>query len=263
MEKHTENAEKPSQKAPFVVGVGSSAGGIEALIGLVSGLPDDLNASLIVAQHLSPSHKSQMADILSRETTFPVKEISHGMVVEKNTVYVGPPGHHILYRNGTLHLEKEPAEITPKPAVNLLFESLADELGDHAIGVVLSGTGNDGSRGLKAIKSVGGFALVQDPRSSKYDGMPQSALETVDVDKILEPEDIGQEIAHISQNFARSFFPPSEEARAELMSALYNKIREATKIDFSFYKQSTLLRRVNRRLIATQKEQPVGIPDVS
>lgn len=253
MEKDTEKAEKHSQKAPFVVGVGSSAGGIEALIGLVSGLPDDLNASLIVAQHLSPSHKSQMADILSRETTFPVKEISHGMVVEKNTVYVGPPGRHILFRNGTLHLEKEPAEIAPKPAVNLLFESLADELGDHAIGVVLSGTGNDGSRGLKAIKSVGGFALVQDPRSSKYDGMPQSALETVDVDKILEPEDIGQEIAHISQNFARSFFPPSEEARAELMSALYNKIREATKIDFSFYKQSTLLRRVNRRLIATQK----------
>ncbi|MCU7553030.1 EAL domain-containing protein [Alteromonas sp. ASW11-19] len=245
--------DKDNAHTPFVVGIGSSAGGIEALISMVSALPDDLNASLVIAQHLSPSHKSQMADILSRETDFPVKEVRSGTLVEKQTVYVGPPGHHVLYKNGHLHLDKEPAELAPKPAVNLLFESLADELGDHAIGVVLSGTGNDGSRGLKAIKSVGGFALVQDPRSSKYDGMPQSALETVDVDKIIEPEDVGQEIAHITQNFGRSFFPPSEEARAEMMSALYGKIRDATKIDFSFYKQSTLLRRVNRRLIATQK----------
>nr|WP_189404241.1 chemotaxis protein CheB [Alteromonas halophila] len=253
MDTDQKSNEPVKNDSPFVVGLGSSAGGIEALINLVSALPDDLNASIVVAQHLSPTHKSQMTDILSRETDYNVEEISNNIRVRKSTIYVGPPGYHIVYKEGKLLLDKHPEEVAPKPSVNILFESMADELGDHAIGVVLSGTGNDGSRGLKAIKSVGGFALVQDPGSCKYDGMPRSALETVEVDRILDAEDVGQEVANITQNIARSLFPPSDEARNELMQALYSKIREATKIDFSFYKQSTLLRRVNRRLIATQK----------
>ncbi len=253
MEAEQKSNESAKSDDPFVVGIGSSAGGIEALINLVSALPDDLNASIVVAQHLSPTHKSQMTDILSRETEYNVEEITNNVRLHNNTIYVGPPGYHIIYQKGRLLLDKQPEEVAPKPSVNILFESMADEVGDHAIGVVLSGTGNDGSRGLKAIKSVGGFALVQDPSSCKYDGMPRSALETVEVDRILDAEDVGQEVANITQNITRSLFPPSDEARNELMRALYSKIREATKIDFSFYKQSTLLRRVNRRLIATQK----------
>lgn len=238
--------------APFVVGVGSSAGGIEALINLVSNLPKSINASFIIAQHLSPSHKSQMSDILARETEYPVEEASQQCRVKANTIYVGPPGYHLRYTEGRIALDKTPSELSPKPSVNLLFESLADEIGDHAIGVILSGTGGDGARGLKAIKSVGGFAFVQDPATAKYDGMPKAALESVAVDGILEPQEMGQEIAHISQNISRNVFSSQEDDRHELMSELYGKIREATKIDFSFYKQSTLLRRVNRRLIATQ-----------
>lgn len=253
MDTEQKNNESTTGSDPFVVGIGSSAGGIEALINLVSALPDELNASIVVAQHLSPTHKSQMTDILSRETAYTVEEITHNVRLCNNTIYVGPPGYHIVYQKGRLALQRKPEEVAPKPSVNILFESMADELGDHAIGVVLSGTGNDGSRGLKAIKSVGGFALVQDPASCKYDGMPRSALETVEVDRILDAEDVGHEVANITQNIARSLFPPSDDARNELMRALYSKIREATKIDFSFYKQSTLLRRVNRRLIATQK----------
>lgn len=240
--------------APFIVGVGSSAGGIEALINLVSELPKAINASFIIAQHLSPTHKSQMTEILARETEYPVIEATPHCKIKANTIYVGPPGYHLKYKGGYLHLDKSPDELSPKPSVNLLFESLADEIGDHAIGVILSGTGGDGARGLKAIKGVGGFAFVQDPASAKYDGMPKAALDNVAVDSILEPQEMGQEIAHITQNIARNFLAVQEDSRSELMSELYGKIRVATKIDFSFYKQSTLLRRVNRRLIATQTE---------
>ncbi|QJR80375.1 EAL domain-containing protein [Alteromonas pelagimontana] len=239
---------------PFVVGVGSSAGGIEALINLVSELPKEINASLVIAQHLSPSHKSQMTEILARETTYDVSEIKNNIEVKNNHIYVGPPGFHIVYRDKRLFLVKSPEEVSPKPSVNVLFESLADELGDHAIGVVLSGTGSDGSRGLKAIKGVGGFAIVQNPTTAKYDGMPTSSLDTVDVDKVLAPQEIGREIATLTYKVSNTFFPSSEEEKIQLMEVLYDKIREETKIDFSFYKQSTLLRRVNRRLIATHKE---------
>lgn len=240
--------------SPFIVGVGSSAGGIEALISLVSNLPKDVNASLVIAQHLSPSHKSQMSDILARETSFDVEEITNDIKVKKNTIYVGPPGHHIVLRQGHLKLEQKPEDVTPKPSVNILFESLAEELGDHSIGIVLSGTGSDGSRGLRNIKSAGGFAIVQSPETAKYDGMPTASLKAVDVDRVLTPEDMGQEIASFTSNIVESFFPNSEEARNKLMNEMYDVVRDTTKIDFSFYKQSTLLRRVNRRLIATEKD---------
>lgn len=239
---------------PFIVGVGSSAGGIEALISLVSNLPGDVNASLVIAQHLSPSHKSQMSDILARETSFTVKDITNDEKVERNIIYVGPPGYHIVYRNGLLKLESSPENVTPKPSANILFESLADELGDHSIGIVLSGTGSDGSRGLRNIKSAGGFAIVQSPETAKYDGMPTASLKAVEVDRVLTPEDMGQEIASFTNNIADNFFPNSEDARNKLMTEMYNVVRETTKIDFSFYKQTTLLRRVNRRLIATSND---------
>ncbi|NDV91503.1 EAL domain-containing protein [Alteromonas sp. 345S023] len=248
---HIEQDQK-STDTPFVVGVGSSAGGIEALINLISALPKSINASFIIAQHLSPSHKSQMTEILARETQYVVEEASQQCKIKANTIYVGPPGYHLKYQSARLVLDKQPSELAPKPSVNLLFESLADEIGDHAVGVILSGTGSDGARGLKAIKSVGGFAFVQDPATAKYDGMPKAALENVAVDGILEPQEMGQEIAHITQNMTRNFFNSQDDDRNTLMSELYSKIRESTKIDFSFYKQSTLLRRVNRRLIATQ-----------
>lgn len=252
MDSKQTNNKAPS--APFIVGVGSSAGGIEALISLVSNLPEQLNASLVIAQHLSPSHKSQMADILARETKFKVKEIQDNIAVDNNCIYVGPPGNHIVYREARLRLEPNPQDVSPKPSANILFESLADELGDHSIGIILSGTGSDGSRGLRAIKSVGGFAMVQSPETAKYDGMPSASLKAVDVDRVLQPDEMGQEIANFANNIVDSFFPNSEEEKNRLMTELYDIVRDTTKIDFSFYKQSTLLRRVNRRLIATDSD---------
>lgn len=246
-------ADQTSQM-PFVVGVGSSAGGIEALINLVSNLPEKLNASLVIAQHLSPSHKSQMSDILARETRYEVQEIEDNVAPKNNVIYVGPPGHHVIYRQGRLRLEKKPEDVTPKPSVNLLFESLADELGDHSVGVVLSGTGSDGSRGLRAVKSAGGYAIVQSPETAKYDGMPTASLQSVEVDRVLSPHEIGAEIANFCSNLIKSFFPNSDEEKNQLMTELYDVVRDTTKIDFSFYKQSTLLRRVNRRLIATNND---------
>lgn len=237
--------------SPFIAGIGSSAGGIEALIELVSSLPAKLNASIVIAQHLSPSHKSQMTDILKRETHLIVNEITNGCLVENNTIYIGPAGSHIRYSNGQLFLDNEPGFITPKPSVNILLESLADELGDHAIGVVLSGTGSDGARGIKAVKSVGGFTIVQEPDSAKYDGMPLAAIEAVEVDKIALAEDIGQEIANFTNNVSHDYFPSSDEKRFEILETLFELVKQETRIDFTFYKRSTLLRRINRRIISS------------
>lgn len=246
--------EKPVN-APFIVGVGSSAGGIEALIRLVSNLPDKLNASMVIAQHLSPSHESQMADILARETNYDVRELKDDTKPEVNIIYVGPPGRHIIYRDGRLRLDKHPDEVTPKPSANILFESLADELGDHSLGVVLSGTGSDGSRGLRSIKSAGGYVIVQSPETAKYDGMPTASLQAVEADRVLSPDEIGHEIANFCSSLLKSFFPNSEQEKSRIMTELYEVVRETTKIDFSFYKQATLLRRVNRRLIATKNKK--------
>ena len=251
----TESQGDKTVNTPFIVGVGSSAGGIEALISLVSNLPEKLNASMVIAQHLSPSHKSQMADILTRETKYDVRELEDDTQPEVNIIYVGPPGRHIIYRNGRLRLDKHPDEVTPKPSANILFESLADELGDHSVGVVLSGTGSDGSRGLRSIKSAGGYAIVQSPETAKYDGMPTASLQAIEADRVLSPDEIGNEIANFCSNLMKSFFPNSEEEKNRMMTELYEVVRETTKIDFSFYKQSTLLRRVNRRLIATNNKQ--------
>ena len=236
---------------PFIAGIGSSAGGIEALIELVSSIPPELNVSFIIAQHLSPNHKSQMAEILSRETPLPVIEITDGCCVDKGKIYIAPSGNHIRYRNGHIYLQNEPVQISPKPSVNILLESLADEIGDHAIGIILSGTGSDGTLGLKAVKSVGGFTIVQDPDSAKYDGMPSSAISAMPVDKIVSPDVMANEVANFVNNISDDFLPTSNDEREKLLNTMFELIRAETKIDFGFYKRSTLLRRINRRVIYT------------
>ena len=233
-----------------IVGIGASAGGLEALSQLLPALPRDLGLSFVVVQHLSPTYRSMMAQLLSRETPMLVQEIQDGAVPQPNVVYITPPNRNVTLHDGTFHLVVPAKEAMPKPSVNLFFASLAEHLGPNAIGVVLSGTGSDGAHGIHAIKAAGGFTFAQAPESAKYTGMPQSAIDTGSVDWVLKPEQIGPEIALVVQN--RGSIPKATQAAnaPATLKTLLAKVRNRTKVDFSQYKEPTVWRRIERRMAA-------------
>ncbi len=237
-------------KHPLViVGLGASAGGLEALQLFLSNLPPDHdNIAYVVVQHLSPTHKSMMRDLLARETTFDVLEIQSGLLPKANTVYITPPDRDVILVNGLFHLEK-PLDrwIGPKPSVDKFFISLAQEKNEHAVGVILSGTGTDGSQGVRAIRAEGGIAIAQKPEQAKYDGMPASAIQTKSVDYILPAEEIAKEIIHLLR------YPNSlrvEKAEDDEFNIIFEILRHRFNIDFSQYKKSTITRRIERRMAA-------------
>jgi two-component system, chemotaxis family, CheB/CheR fusion protein len=234
---------------PHVVGIGASAGGLEALSQMVESLPMGLGCVYIVAQHVSPTHRSMMPDILSRETRLPVAEVIHGQRPKLDTIYIVPPGHNLVLRLGVFHLTDTAPEISPKPSINLLFQSLAESCDERAVGIILSGTGSDGTTGLRAIKAAGGLTFAQMPETAKYDGMPRSAIEAGVVDRIVSPDQIGEELRRLFRLQASGQL--SEEAQpTEELTLLFERIREHTRIDFSSYKLSTVLRRLHRRMMA-------------
>ena len=232
-----------------IVGLGASAGGLEALTLFLSNLsPEHNNIAYVVVQHLSPTHKSMMRDLLARETTFDVLEIKSGLIPKANTVYITPPDRDVTIKNGLLHLEK-PLDrwIGPKPSVDKFFISLSAEKQEKSVGVILSGTGSDGSQGVRAIRAEGGIAIAQDPKQAKYDGMPASAIGTKSVDYILRAEEISQEIIHLLR------YPKSlrvEKAEEDEFNAIFSILRESINVDFSQYKKSTITRRIERRMAA-------------
>jgi len=238
-----------NKKELVIVGLGASAGGLEALTLFLSNLPPQHdNIAYVVVQHLSPTHKSMMRDLLARETTFDVLEIQSGLIPKANTVYITPPDRDVTLKNGLLHLNK-PLDrwIGPKPSVDKFFISLAAEKRENAVGVILSGTGSDGSQGVRAIRAEGGIAIAQDPKQAKYDGMPASAIQTKSVDYILKAEEIANEIIHVLR------YPNSlrvEKAEEDEFNAIFSILKEHVNIDFSQYKKSTIIRRIERRMAA-------------
>jgi two-component system CheB/CheR fusion protein len=236
---------------PHVVGIGASAGGLEALSQFVAGLAADLGCIYVVAQHMSPTHRSLMADILSRETRLPVQELTDGDTPMPDVIYIIPPGNHLVFKAGRFLLSTPSPEIAPKPSINILFQSMAEEFEERAVGIILSGTGSDGTRGLRAIKSAGGITFVQIPETAKYDGMPRSAIDACVADRIVAPDQIGRELERLVR------FPEtlpdinSGEQRPAELSDLFERVRQRTKIDFSSYKLATVQRRLQRRMVAT------------
>ena len=243
------NPAKPEER-PFIVGVGASAGGLEALSQLLPNLPKNLGLSYVVVQHLSPTYRSLMAQLLGRETTMPVKDVEDGMLPEPNTVYITPPNRNITLNAGCFRLVEPAKESLPKPSVNLFFASLAEEAAEFCIGIILSGTGSDGAAGIHAIKAAGGFTFAQDPSTAKYNGMPQSAMDTGSVDWILPPENMGAEIGLIVQNRGRLPMATQAADAPATLKTLLAKVRSRTKVDFSQYKEPTLWRRIERRMAA-------------
>jgi two-component system chemotaxis response regulator CheB len=169
-----------------VIAVASSAGGLKALLRVLSPLPDDFEASIVVVQHLDPRHRSLMADLLSRRTSLSVKEAEDGDALKPGQVFTAPPNRHLLVNtDGSLSLSESELVHFLRPSADLLFESVAAGFRERAIGVVLTGTGTDGSMGVRAIKKMGGTVIAQDEESSEFFGMPGSAIDTGIVDFVL------------------------------------------------------------------------------
>ena len=234
-----------------IVGIGASAGGLEALQGFVSNLPTGTSIAYLLAQHLSPTYKSMMVDLLAKNSTIEIREAKNQDIIKADTLYICPPNKNIIIEGESIIImEAKQLTYGPKPSVNILFESIAANKESKAIGIILSGTGSDGSAGIRAIKAEGGFTIVQQPRNAKYDGMPNSAINTGNVDLILDVEVMGNEIVELLKYPDRAVSLNNIDNKAKLYNSIIDKLRKSKKIDFSLYKSSTIQRRIERRIIA-------------
>jgi two-component system, chemotaxis family, CheB/CheR fusion protein len=223
-----------------VVGIGASAGGLEALTALLHAIQFDAMA-FVVVQHRSPQHESLLVELLARSTRMKVLEIADGVVIEPNHVYLAPAGAHIALLGRTLHLVESDSRLP----IDFFFRSLAEELGAHSIGIVLSGMGSDGTFGLQAIKEHGGICLVQAPESAKFEGMPRSAIDARVADAALSPVELAEELAAISHH---PYLRPGPRPKSAGMDRLYVLVRDAFGHDLSGYKENTIERRIERRM---------------
>lgn len=251
--RHTESDPSPSQDGDgfAVVGIGASAGGLEALERLFAHMPVDSGMAFVVIQHLSPDFRSMMDELLARHTTIPIMRVENGMAVEPNAVYLMPPKTEMIISGGKLLLtDKEPSNNLSLP-IDLFFRSLAEDMGARAVGVVLSGTGSDGSRGVRAIHEAGGLVIAQNEETSKFDGMPRSAVETGMVDFVLSPEEIPQTLFKFSQQSLGIELAADERATttADNLNTVFQLLKKSYGIDFAHYKPNMVSRRIERRLM--------------
>lgn len=239
----------------YIVGIGASAGGLEALQKLLSALPANTGFPYIIVQHLSPDYKSLLGEILGKYTDMPVIQAEENMAVEPNRVYIIQPGKNMRIKDRKLKLvDQIPKELNLP--IDIFFRSLAEDAGSNAIAIVLSGTGSDGSNGIKAIKENEGMVIVQDPDTSKFDGMPRSAMRTGVVDAQISPEEIAIELQHISgSHFAGIHGMTAREIDNELMKKVYMVLKKVSNVNFTHYKQTTILRRIERRMMITHTEK--------
>ena len=245
----------PRSQRLIVVGIGASAGGLEALAAMLGRLEVD-NSAFVVVQHLSPKYDSLLGELLSRTTPLEVVTITDGMKVAANHVYVIPPNSDLAILHGVLHLMAPPNARGPRLPIDYFFRSLAADQGDAAVGVILSGTGTDGCLGLKAIKAEGGMTFVQDPTTAKYDGMPRSALESGYADVCLSPEALGHELSRLVRHpHLTSSASGGHDETQEYLAKIFILIRKEFGNDLTHYKHSTIERRVERRMALHKLER--------
>lgn len=271
-EEHEALAEIQGLGKPFpIVGIGASAGGFEAFSELLKVLPPDTGMAFVLVQHLDPKHKSQLTELLGRNASVPVVEAKDNIEVTPNRVYVIPANTRITISDGCLRVAPRKANELPPMPVDAFFRSLAAEQQDRAIGIVLSGTGTDGTLGIEAIKGEGGITFAQHEGSAKYYGMPGSAVSSGSVDFVLTPERIAAELNRISRHpyLGRSREHPIRKALQDAkpdrllkgtekeMGQLFSLLRARTGVDFALYKHSTLKRRIVRQMIL-QKLDSLG-----
>tara|TARA_R110002167_G_scaffold35613_6_gene113630 strand:+ start:579 stop:3575 length:2997 start_codon:yes stop_codon:yes gene_type:complete len=240
-----------------IIGIGASAGGLAAFSAFFSGMPADksMDMAFVLVQHLAPDHKSILTELLQRYTRMTVIEVEDGIMVQANCVYVIPPDRNMAFIDGTLQLLEPVVPRGHRFPIDFLFRSLAQDLHEQAICIILSGTGSDGTLGLREIKGEGGMAMVQSLESCEFDGMLKNAIDTGLVDYVLPPEGMAaQLLAYTANTFGRPRVPninpqPQDDS---LLKKLFVLLRDKTGHDFSEYKQSTIVRRIERRMAMHQ-----------
>jgi len=235
-----------------VVGVGASAGGLEAFTQLLGALPTDTGMAFVLVQHLEPKHESVLPKLLQKSTKMPVLEVREGIHVEPDKVYVIPANADMSLLDGLLHIVGRKATAGHHLPIDSFFISLAEARGAQAVGVILSGAASDGTVGFRAIKKAGGITIAQAPESAKFDGMPRSAIASGCVDLVLPPDRIAHELGrmtgHLFPGLRHGEETPEIPGIDEDWARLFRTLRRATGIDFGLYKPSTIKRRVARRM---------------
>lgn len=246
----------PGVTPDFVVGIGASAGGLESLEHFFDHLPSGSGLAFVVIQHLSPDFKSMMDELLARHTQLTIHGAEEGMAVEAGCIYLLPPKKEMIISGGLLHMaDKDPKQLTLP--IDCFFRSLANDCGSKAVGIILSGTGTDGSRGVREIHDSGGLVMCEDPDTAKFDGMPIAAQQTGVVDYILPAEKLAAAVVDATRSPDRAL--PQEDRHEgndledlEGFEAIFDLLRRAHDIDFAHYKPTTVTRRIERRLPLVQ-----------
>jgi two-component system, chemotaxis family, CheB/CheR fusion protein len=245
------NGPGPSETAPIrIVGLGASAGGLEALEQFLSHVPKASGLAYVVVQHLDPTHKAMLSELLQRSTAMPVREARASMLVEPDVVYVIPPNTELTAVGGRLHLAEPAQPRGLRLPIDVLFCSLARDQGERAVGVVLSGMGADGTIGLQAIKSQGGLTLAQEPASAQFDSMPKSSIAAGACDIVAPAAELPRRILQITAERPATVPKPVSTGTGDEQSlaAILSLLRERSKHDLTLYKTSTVKRRVDRRM---------------
>jgi two-component system, chemotaxis family, CheB/CheR fusion protein len=239
-----------------IVGIGASAGGLSAFEAFFATMPVvDPGMAFVLVQHLARDHKSILSELIQRYTKMSVFEVEDGMVIKPNCAYIIPPNRDMALVNGALHLLEPTLARGIRLPIDFFFRSLAQDHRDRAICIVLSGTGSDGALGVKAVKGEGGMVMVQTPESTEYDGMPRSAIATGMVDFVLPPNEMPAKlIAYVARAFGTSVSPVFSQApeAPDGLEMIFRALRSQTGHDFSQYKRSTMLRRIERRMAVHQ-----------
>ena len=255
-----EQVEQPPerQSAGFpIVGIGASAGGLAAFEAFFSTMPPDQDPGMafVFVQHLARDHKSILSELVRRYTKMEVFEVEDGMVVKPNCAYIIPPNRDMALVNGALKLLEPTIARGIRLPIDFFFRSLAQDQHDRAICIVLSGTGSDGALGVRAVKGEGGMVMAQTPESTEYDGMPRSAIATGMVDFVLPPNEMPAKLhAYVAHAFGASLLPVASQAaqQSDGLEKIFLLLRSQTGHDFSQYKRSSVVRRVERRMAVHQ-----------
>ncbi|MFH1301786.1 MAG: chemotaxis protein CheB [Planctomycetota bacterium] len=238
-----------------MVGIGASAGGLEALEKFFKAMPVDAGIGFIVVVHLDPTHGSIMPELLQKHTKMPVCQISDGMQIERDQVYVIPPNRDLNILHGMLHLSAQHLPRGANLPIDSFFRSLAQDQESNAVCIILSGTGSDGSQGVKAVKGATGMVMVQTEESAKYDGMPRSAIATGLVDYVLPPGEMPEQLVKYTRHATRKAalpITPAEQSIHQALQKIFIILRTRTGHDFSRYKKNTISRRIERRMSVHQ-----------
>ena len=238
----------------MVVGVGASAGGFEAFSQLLTSLPASPGLAIVFVQHLSPSHQSALPQLLASATDLPIREITDGVVLRRNHVYVTPSNVQLRLQGDTLRLMRRPTDRSQYSPIDAFFRSLAENAECAAVGVLLSGNSSDGVAGLRDIRAAGGTVLVQDPQTARFDSMPRAAISAGLADLVLPPDGLGPALARLAASTPAESAPERRGGDGvgiedQILRRIFAILRSATGVDFSHYKQPTIRRRLHRRMV--------------